>query len=249
MRMRFRLMFFTIVGAFACLFFGVEEYRLSARSSQEPEEISLRDLIERGENGNPNIILKDFTIFEDYIYQKKLLSGKWPKVWIPIIPTGGDDQGAGKPAAIKAFLFGEDIAGDQEVRRRFARPKLRGMVNPDAPKPGIIGSVLISRSYPGTQPGRCLIIEEGKEPAGALKLGLFGGGFVLLAGLTCVIWYLGRQLDRADRQAKANGQSPDRNQAGADDTVLEVLPVEAHRDKKPKAAPDAIPDVLPIEEP
>src|SRR5262249_18214666 len=91
MRARYALMFFTLAGAGACALFAVDEYRLSARSSQEPEEISLRNLINRGPNGNPNIILTDFSIFEDYVYQKKLVSGRWTKVWVPIVPTDKED--------------------------------------------------------------------------------------------------------------------------------------------------------------
>src|SRR5262245_7789406 len=86
MLVRYRLMFFTATGALAFVYFGTEEYSLSARSSKEPEEISVRDLIRRGPEGNPNIVLKDFSIFEDYVYKKKMISGRWTKVWVPIVP-------------------------------------------------------------------------------------------------------------------------------------------------------------------
>ncbi len=202
MRLRYWLMLFTLAGAAACALFGVEEYKLTSRSSHEPEEISLRDLIERGPGGNPNLILKDYSIFEDYVYQKKLISGRWSKVWVPIIPSDGDEKVLGKPAAIRAFLFSEKIGSDKEVRRQFDRPKLRCMVNPGAPKPGILGGVLITRMYPGTNPSECIIIEEGKEPAGAIKLGLFAVGSFILVGLTGGIWYLARQLDRDELKPK-----------------------------------------------
>ncbi len=179
MRLRYYLMFFTLMGAGACAIFGVHEYLLSARSSREPEEISLRDLIARGPEGNPNIILKDFSIFEGYIYEKKRLSGKWTKVWIPIIPTDDDENASGKPAAIRAFVFSKHVGSEEEVHQWFDRSQLRCMVNPDAPKPGIIGSVLIKRSYPGTDPNKCIILEEGKEPVGPASVGTFRRGFSL----------------------------------------------------------------------
>ena len=218
MSLRYSLMFFTGMGAAACALFGVQEYSLSARSSQEPEEISLHDLIKRGPEGNPNIILTDFSLFEDYIYEKKALSGDWTKVWVPIVPANGDEKASGKPAAIRAFLFSEDIHSDAEVRQRFDRPKLRGMVNPEAPKPGIIGRVLIRENYPGTEPSNCIIIEEGKEPASPLKLGLFGLGFVGLSGLTGGIWYMARKGDETgtrprpgdkDRRGRRHGKDPE----------------------------------------
>jgi hypothetical protein len=228
-------MFFTLAGAGACALFGVQEYRLSARSSQEPEEVSLRDLIKRGPEGNPNIILKDFSIFEDYVYQKKLVSGRWTKVWVPIVPTDGDEAGTGRSAAIHAFLFSEDVGSEKEVRQRFDRPKLRGMVDPDAPKPGIVGSVLIRRSYPGTDPSKCIIIVEGKEPAGVLKLGLFSVGFVVLIVLTGFIWYLARQLDKVEVETKPadkNQPSGRKHQEGSE-SVLDVLPADDADDRPP----------------
>jgi hypothetical protein len=225
-RLRYYLMLFTLMGACFCAILGVQEYHLSARSSQEPEEISLRDLIKRGPGGNPNIILKDFSIFEDYVYQKKLVSGRWTKVWVPIIPSDGDEDASNKPPAIHAFLFSEKLGNDKEVRQQFDRPKLRGMVNPEAPKPGILGSVLIKRSYPGTDPNRCIIIEDGKEPASVLKLCLLGGGFVLLACLTGGIWYLARQLDKVEVQPIA----ADKDES---EPILDVLPADDANHRPP----------------
>lgn len=74
MRLRYCFMFFPLMGAGTCAIFGVQEYLLAARSSHEPEEISLRDLIKRGPGGNPNIILTDFSLFEDYVSQN---GGTW----------------------------------------------------------------------------------------------------------------------------------------------------------------------------
>lgn len=201
MLLRYRFMLVTVIGAGACSFFGLQEFNLSARSSREPEEISLRELIRRGPEGNPNIILKDFTILDDF-FGKKKLTGRWTKVWVPIVPSDADEDLSGKPAAIRAFLFSETPGNDNEIRNRFNRPKVRGMVNPDADRPGIIGSVLISTSYPGTNPSTCIIIEEGKEPAGILKLGLFSVGFMFFAGSTAGIWYLARVLDREPAESK-----------------------------------------------
>ncbi|HWG46827.1 MAG TPA: hypothetical protein VN688_28955 [Gemmataceae bacterium] len=227
MRLRYTLMIFTGMGALACATFGIDGYRTAERSSHEPEEISLRDLIKRGPEGNPNIILTDFSIFEDYVYQKKRLSGKWTKVWVPIIPTDEETAGVDSPA-IRAFLFSEDIGSDREVRMRFGRPRLRGMVNPHAPKPGFFGERLLKKSYPGTDPNKCLIIEEGKEPASTLKLTLLGVGSVLLTGLTGGIWYLARAIDKEDAQPKpANKPQPTRgkNQEGPE-PIFDAIPVD-----------------------
>lgn len=202
MRIRHYLMLFTLMGAAACALFGAEDYRISTQSSQEPEEISLRALLERGPGGNPNIVLKDFSLFDEYVTQKKRLAQRWTKVWVPIIPTDGDEGAAGQPAAIRAFLYSENVGSEEELRQRFDKPRLRGMVSPGAPTPGVISSVLIKRRL-GTEPNQCLIIEEGKEPAGVLKLILYGIGFVLLTGLTVGIWYLARAFDKMEVEPKS----------------------------------------------
>jgi hypothetical protein len=203
---RYRLMLGTLIGALGCLYFGVQEYALSARSSNEPEEISVRDLIRRGPEGNPNIILTDFSIFEDYICQKKMISGRWTKVWVPIVPKD-DDADGDQTAAIHIFLYSENVANEAEARQRFSKPKLRGLINQEAPKPGIIGSIMIEKRYPGTKPHNCIIIVEGKEPAGVLKLGLFAFGFMAFAGLTFGIWYIARLADKDEAEKKRAAQA------------------------------------------
>lgn len=234
MRLRYSLMTFTLMGAVACAAFGAEEYHLSTQSSQEPEEISLRALIKRGPEGNPNIILTDFSLFEEYVYQKKRLSGKWTKVWVPIIPTDGDEDAAGKSAAIRAFIYSEDVGSEEEVRQRFDKPGLRGMLNPNAPTPGIISSGLIKRSL-GTELSQCLIIEEGRAPAGVLKLILYSLGCVLLIGLTGGIWYLARELDKVEVEPKPEDKSQlgERKRAGEAEPVLDALPVDEAEPRPP----------------
>jgi hypothetical protein len=202
MLLRYRLMLITVIGALACLYFGGEEYVLSARSSKEPEEISVRDLIRRGPDGNPNIILKDYSIFEDYVYKKKMISGRWTKVWVPIVPKDDDETNTDEKAAIHVFLYSEDVANEGEARQRFSKPRLRGLISQQAPKPGIINSILIEKRYPGTQTHNCIIIVEGKEPAGVVKLGLFAFGIVAFTGLTGGIWYIARQVDKDEAEKK-----------------------------------------------
>jgi hypothetical protein len=197
MRIRLALMGITLIAAGTCAYFGAEAYYLASRSSQEPEEISLQDLIKRGSEGNPNIILKDFVIFDDFVYEKKALSARWTRVWVPVVPSNEAEKASGK-AAIRVFLYSENVGNEKEARARFEHPKMRGLVNPNAPKPGIIGSVLIKRSYPGTDPSRCIMIEEGLEPAGPLKLLMYALGVALFLGMTGGIWYLARQFDKME---------------------------------------------------
>ncbi len=139
---------------------------LSARSSNEPEEISVRDLIRRGPDGNPNVILKGFLNLRRLcLLKQKLISRRWTKVWVPIVPNDDDETNANQESAIYVFLYSEDIANDREARQRFGKPRLprSGLINQQPPKPGIIGSVLIEKRYPGTQPSQCIIIVEAQR--------------------------------------------------------------------------------------
>jgi len=206
-------MLITAIGAMACAFFGGNEYLLFSQSTKEPEEISLRELIQRGSDGNPNIILTDYEIFNDYIYRKRLLGRVWQKVWIPIVPSDedGDETAVDSNPAIHVFLYGEDVEGESGVRERFDRPQFRGMINPMAPTPGIIQSVLINQRYPGTKVENCMIIVEGKEPPGVMILGLFGFGFIAFFGMTAGIWYVAKKLDEVEEEP----ESADRKQPAA----------------------------------
>ena len=67
-------------------------------------------------------MLTDFSIFEDFVYEKKLISGQWTKVWTPIIPTDGDFSENGKPA-IRAFLYSEDCKNEGKSASVLADPK------------------------------------------------------------------------------------------------------------------------------
>jgi hypothetical protein len=222
MPLRYTLMIITLIGAGAFAFFGIEEYSLASRSSDQPEEISLQQLINRGGSGNPNIVLKDFTICEDFLHAGKLTG--WKKVWVPIVPKEAHEVDGSK--AVHAFIFSETVRNEKELFERFDRPKLRGMIDPLAAKPNILGSVLLKRKYPGTDPQKCIIITEGKEPAGILKLVLLGLGFVVCLGLTGGIWYLAKVSDSIEvAPPKAEAESTSTN-GGSGEPPLDVLPAD-----------------------
>jgi hypothetical protein len=207
----------TLLAAGACAVFFVQNYQLAHTSSAEAEEISLKDLIKRGPEGNPNVIVKDFVICEDYVVEKKLASGAWTKVWVPIVPADEPEPKAGdKEATVYVFIFSDNITNEQQVSQRLGRPTLRGLVNKDAPRPGILGSARLRMRYPKTDTSRALILEEGRDPPGWFTLGLLASGTVVGLGLTGIVWYLGRLIDKAVaagkeklRAAKQKGRAAD----------------------------------------
>src|SRR5262245_35967076 len=81
-----------VIGAFLVImgalfsFYGFKERGLAAASTKEPEEISLKNLIARGPDGNPNILLKDHVLCDNLVIQERAGSGVWTSVWVPIVP-------------------------------------------------------------------------------------------------------------------------------------------------------------------
>ncbi len=89
--MRWRLVIVLAVIGIALLVVGVTEWRLRRGASSTPERISLAKLIARGEEGNPNIILTDFELGQDFVIEKK--DGSWHGVYVPAIPAGQANAG------------------------------------------------------------------------------------------------------------------------------------------------------------
>jgi hypothetical protein len=181
-------------GAFACAFFGGGDLYLFVMSSKEPEELSLHDLIRRGPYGNPNILLKDFVVLDNFVFETKRSQNRWEKVWAPLVPAEGNDRD--DASVIRAFLYSDNVGNAEEAEERFGHPKVRGIANPFGPKPGFRAFAAMTKAYPGTDIHKCVIFEVGREPPGMLRLILFGAGFVLSLIVLAALWRLARQMSR-----------------------------------------------------
>jgi hypothetical protein len=161
---------------------GFMEKGMAAAASKEPEEISLKNLIARGPDGNPNIILTDFDLCDNYVYQTK--NGMWQSAWVPAVPREGLGP-VGRPAVIQALIFTINARDQNGLYQLCGQPRLRALVTNRIVSLGGEERRLLEQTYPGTNFSRCLIIQEGREPAGPGKLlFMMGGGSVLtLAGL------------------------------------------------------------------
>jgi hypothetical protein len=183
--------YFFIFGIFLVIFgvvfvvLGFKEGGVSSESSQTPEEISLKELIARGPNGNPNVIVTDFILCENFVY--KTDHGRWSGAWIPAVPadslTPGQKRG-GSPTKIQALIFTINAQSDAELNQRCNQPKLRALVVNKITSIGAQEKSLLQNAYPGTDFAQCLIIQEGREPAGKVKLFLMlgGGGIATFIG-------------------------------------------------------------------
>jgi hypothetical protein len=177
-------------------YFSVKEWRLSRASSASPEEITLKALIARGPRGNPNIILTEFVPCPNIVYQS-YQTGKhgdnWTKVWVPILPEDEGiaqiKQGPNTITNFQAIIVSTNAKNELELGRRLDQPKLRSMVMNELHSLGSEEKKLLAQSYPNTDFSKCLIIEEGREPAGSVSVFLLtaGSGMAGLAGTILLV--------------------------------------------------------------
>lgn len=185
------------LGAFLGVLFGAvlimmgfQEKELAGRSSAQPEEIALKDLIARGPSGNPNILLKDFALCANFVYTEK--NSRWESAWVPVVPSGAATPLPGQPAQVQALIYTTHAQNEQELTARCGQPKLRAMVTNGISSVSGQEKSLLERTYPGTNFAGCLIIHEGREPAGTSKvMFMIGGGWVLVIGSLGVLGWSG----------------------------------------------------------
>jgi hypothetical protein len=202
---------------------GFQEKNLASGASATAEEISLKDLIARGPDGNPNIILTDFVLCDNYVYKTR--NGVWENAWVPAIPRQDAIQNrGGKPSNVKALIFTINARSQADLYQRCEQPKLRALVTNKIVSLGSQEREKLAKDYPGTDFSKCLIIQEGREPAGPLKLiFMIGGGSLLglfglgLIGLGAVLWLWrrgssapARMRRMRDDEAEDEGEEEDR---------------------------------------
>ncbi len=149
-----------------------------------PEEISLANLIARGPAGNTNIIVKDFVVCQNFVYETKSTGGSWTKVWVPVVPSSAVQPGqmnGGTPTKVQALIFSINITNQAGLEQKCRGPKLRALLTNGLVSLGSQERNLLSGAYPATDFDKCLIIQEGREPAGAGKQIMMIGGGILLA--------------------------------------------------------------------
>lgn len=169
---------------------GLREGALASASSAVPEEISLKDLIARGPDGNPNVILTNFVLCDRVVYQKKKREESWEKAWLPVVPRESVPPGADRarqPGTIRAVLMSQHASGEADFYRRCQQPKLRALVTNRTQS--LDGKELeLLREFYATDFSGCLILEEGEAPPGFLKIALMVGGGI--AGAAWGLWLL-----------------------------------------------------------
>jgi hypothetical protein len=194
-----------VVVGVALISISFQERGLAETASKTPEGITLKELIARGPDGNPNIVLKDFMVCQNYVFESR--GTVWQRAWVPVVPVVAAGKGGerpNRPDVIRAVIYSSEARSEDDLYRRCEQPKLRGLVTNRIAALGSRERNLLEKEYPGTDFTKCLIIHESRELSGSSKVMgmLVGGGAGILIGvilvvLGVVVWFTGRREPRA----------------------------------------------------
>jgi hypothetical protein len=171
---------------------GCREERLAGASSRVPETIALEKLIARGPDGNPNIVLTNYRICPNFVYERRTVGGQmvgdWTKVWVPIVADKADANPlvalfGGRAAGgdnVQAIICSTHVSNEQELTQRLGKSQLRGMVTNRISSLNSKEKELLRNKYPSTNFDSCLIIEDGREPSSSDSIAAYNGGGALL---------------------------------------------------------------------
>ena len=85
-----------------------------------------------------------------------------------------------QPGNIRALIFTTNSNNERDLYQRCGQPRLRALVTNKIVSLGSKEKNLLEQTYPGTDFSRCLLIQEGREPASATKVLLLVGGGILM---------------------------------------------------------------------
>ena len=178
-----------LIGGAVLGWFAIKEMRLKAGASAAPQEITLKQLIEKGCESNNFIILKEFVYSQDMLYKPLRASspeGAWDSAWTPIHIPG---EKADKSAKFQAILFWPDVRSKAQYDEFTQQQTLKGMVINAVQSLTTEQKDLLKGTYPETDFEKCLIIEVGREPGGTFKIILFfaGAAMLLIGGVAGLI--------------------------------------------------------------
>jgi hypothetical protein len=180
---RFGLLFCLMGGLLGV--WGWYESKLASGATEQPEIISLSDLIARGSDGNPNIILTDYRLSKNFVYEEEENSKSWKLVWVPVMPIEQAPANDSEPTVVKAVLVSERVKNQSDVESILAKPQMPAMMTNRIMSLKPAQRKLLSNRYPNTNFDTCLILVEGRTLASPLKrFAIYSGsGLLILVGL------------------------------------------------------------------
>lgn len=182
-----------VFGGGAMLWMGLREKKLAALAQAEPQVLTCRALQEHGPGANAHVRMTHFLLLVDsFAVEKKWNETSWTRAWIPAVPVEGEFAKAwmeapeGKrlrpPKDLRVLV--ELGKGDETLLQGVARADvLQGTVmNEIDALDGDVARILAA-SYPGVDPSRCWILQQGRVPkSGAAAWALVAVGVAMIVG-------------------------------------------------------------------
>lgn len=192
-----RLAFFALLAGGMLGYVAYLEVSLTRHASDVPEEISLKDLIARGADGNPRLTLTDYVLCANMVREfKENDSSRWTHVWVPIVCA--EDKapmidGVPAPTNIKAIISSGHVPSFGHLKPRLDQPKLTGMVANRITSIDRRTRDLLQNAYPHTDFDTCIIFQDGREPLPKGLVIMFGIGSAALLMIATGLYILSRE--------------------------------------------------------
>jgi len=159
---------------------GVQELRLAGAASETPTRMTCKELGEKGAAGNAHVVLTDFLLTGDVVYEHKRKSSdteKWTKVWVPAVPLDSPyalalrDAGANNPPPppprpVHVIAVFTDAKNERDLAALGAKTELDGMVVNVISSLGGEEEKLLKGTYGDVS--KAQIFEVGRKPAKSL---------------------------------------------------------------------------------
>jgi hypothetical protein len=180
-----------IVGG-VLIYFGIQEMRLAGTAKSVPQTITCAELAAQGPGDNAHVILTDFEIGQNLVYQTSGRNNSaWQVAYLPAMPkarASSLSREIVKPDANPAVIIkSRKISGEKDILA--LGDKVQGLVINKIASLGQKEKDLLAEHYSRGSVENCWIIEHDRRPAGGLTIfGFLAGGLALAAlGL---VWFL-----------------------------------------------------------
>jgi hypothetical protein len=164
----------------AAVVWGVGEVRLAGAASDKPTRMTCKELGEKGASGNARVIMTDFILTDDLVYEHKRKSSdkeKWTKIWVPAVPTdspyamaisqpGADLSKIPTPRPVSVIVVSSDTKNEEDLATLGAKEELEGMVVNLISSLGRKEKELLESSYGDVS--KAQIFEVGRKPTSML---------------------------------------------------------------------------------
>lgn len=177
-----------VVGA-GFLYYSWVSHTVSEGSHAEPREVTCAELARTGPADNGHVVVTDFDVSDDFIYQAKTGSSHWEWVWLPVVPAG--TLAGGRARDFSVVIKTARVNNEAELQAFIhGERRVQGLiVNAVTPLRGDERR-LLGESYPSVNLNKVWVIQEGRTPnspstvlawllAGVLALALGAGLLVI----------------------------------------------------------------------